>query len=127
MIKYRETAVIAALMLQNGDTTDPVEAWNKAAKAVFPNSADLQNKGCPKGAFLGLCNNGLLQGFPSGEYSKPAKNGAYATAAVAILRSNRFLATQPELLWKKVAGNTKTANHQMDVVLGLWEENLISS
>lgn len=125
MSKYNEVALSAARMLQNVDVKSPVEAWSKATKVVFPNRVDLQNKGCPKGAFVGLCNAGLLQGVPSGEYSSPTKNGKYATDAIEILRENRFLATQPELLWKKVAGNTKSGNHQMDVVVGLWEANFI--
>ena len=108
MSKYGEVALSAARMLQTGDVKTPIEAWRKATNVVFPNSVDLQNKG-----------------VPSGEYSSPTKNGKYATDAIGILKENRFLATQPELLWKKVAGNTKSANHQMDVVIGLWEANFI--
>jgi hypothetical protein len=127
MSKHGEAAVIAARRLSNGKDTDPVSAWRIATKIVFPSSEPLQTKGCPKGAFLGLCNEGLILGLAAGDYSKPTKNGAYAVQAIEILRQNRFIASQPDLLWKKVAGNTKTANHQMDVVVGLWQADCIST
>jgi len=95
-----------------------------ATKKVFPASTSLQDKGCPKGAFLGLCSQGLIRGIEPGTYSKTTKNGEYAIRAVDILKRNRFLASQPEMLWKKIAG-TKTHNHQLDVVVGLWEADLI--
>ena len=121
MSKYTEVALLAVSLMERGSVHDPVQAWDQAAKRVFPSSASSQDKGCPKGAFLGLCNEGLISGLPPNQYSKASKNGEYAIRAVEILKGNRFLASQPELLWKKVAGNTKTQNHQMDVVVALWE------
>ena len=121
MSKYGDAAILAARLLKEGTATEPRDAWTQATKKVFPASTDLQNKGCPRGAFLGLCNEGFVVGVPQGDYSNPTKNGKYAVDAVNILRTNRFLSSQPNLLWKKVAGNTKSENHQMDVVVGLWE------
>jgi len=127
MNKYREVAVKAVNLIQSGKSNDPASAWQKAVADVFPQSTSLQDKGCPKAAFLGLCNEGMVIGLPAGEYVKPSKNGDYATAAVNILRSNRFLASQPELLWEKVAGKTKSSNSQMEVVVGLWEAKCINT
>ena len=127
MSKYGEAAVIAGKRLGIGKDSDPIDAWNNATKTVFPSSESSQKKGCPKGAFIGLCNEGLIQGVEAGSYSKPTKNGQYAVQAIEVLRRNRFIASQPDLLWKKVAGNTKTENHQMDVVVGLWEAECIST
>ncbi|MCH8080287.1 MAG: hypothetical protein IIA06_11025 [Proteobacteria bacterium] len=70
---------------------------------------------------------GLIQGLEAGNYTKPTKNGQYAVQAIEVLKRNRFIASQPDLLWKKVAGITKTENHQMDVVVGLWEAECIST
>jgi hypothetical protein len=125
MSKYGEASVIAAKLLAGGEVDDPANAWDEATKEVFHSSVSLQDKGCPRGAFLGLCNAGLIQGVSAGNYARASKNGEYALQAVEILKGNRFLASQPELLWKKVAGNTKTPNHQMDVVIGLWEAKRI--
>jgi len=127
MSRFGDAAVIAVERLRTGKDFDPADAWKNATKTVFPSSESLQKKGCPKGAFLGLCNLGLIQGLEAGNYSKPTMNGQYAIQAIEVLRRNRFIATQPDLLWKKVAGNTKTANHQMDVVVGLWEAKFIST
>ena len=122
---YRDAAVLAVELVSSGNCVDAVAAWSQATSKLFPSSASLRDKGCPKGAFLGLCNEGVVVGVEPGDFAKPSKNGEYAIDAVKVLRKNKFLASQPDLLWKKVAGNTKTQNHQMDVVIGLWEAGLI--
>ena len=127
MAGYREAAVLAVELISNGNCPEPAAAWSQATSKLFPSSASLRDKGCPKGAFLGLCNGGLVVGVESDNNAKRSKNGNYAIDAVKVLRKNKFLASQPDLLWKKVAGNTKTHNHQMDVVIGLWEAGLIST
>jgi hypothetical protein len=126
MSNYANAAVMAATLINSGEIENPVDAWSIATKKVFPTSESLRKKGCPKGAFLGLCNAGFIKGLDAGQYSIPTKNGEYAVAAVEILKSNRFIASQPDLLWKKAAGPTKTSNNQMDVVVGLWEADCIS-
>lgn len=127
MSRYNEVAIIAANLLKEGSVSDPRDAWNQATKKIYPASKDMQNKGCPKGAFLGLCNEGMIEGVPPGNYSKTTKNGEYAIEAINILKKNKFLSSQPNLLWKKVAGNTKSENHQMDVAIGLWDAKCIST
>lgn len=124
MIKYREAAVHAVSLVTAREGDHPVTAWEKSTKKVFPSSTHLRDKGCPKGAFLGLCNEGLIKGIDAGEYAKATKNGAYAVKAIAILKRNRFLVSQPDLLWKKIAPSI-THNHQLEVVIGLWEAELI--
>ena len=125
MSKYGEAAVLAVEMLTRGAFENPGDAWNAATKKMFPASASLQDKGCPKGAFLGLCGRGVIEGVRPGTNAKVSRNGEYAILAVEVLMTNKFLVSQPDLLWKKVAGNTKTQNHQMDVVIGLWNAGLI--
>ena len=127
MLGYREAAVLAARLISSGECAKPEIAWNVAVRKVFPSSASLRNKGCPKGSFLGLCNAGLVAGVKPGDYVKTSKNGLYAIDAATVLQKNKFLVSQPKLLWKKVAGNTKTHNHQMDVVIALWEAEMISA
>lgn len=125
MKMYGDVAVKAVELMRSGEENHPESAWDHAASSLFPNSSSLQDKGCPKGAFLGLCNEGLIIDLPASDYSRPSKNGEYAVNAVSILKSNRFLASQPDLLWKKVAGNTKASNSQMEVVASLWEAKCI--
>lgn len=124
MSQYGDVAKLAVELLEKGEADNPPEAWEKSAKKLL-NTVELQKKGCPKNSFLGLCNEGLIKGISTGNYSKPSKNGEYAVEAISILKANRFLASQPEMLWKKVAGKTKSPNHQMDVVVSLWESEKI--
>ena len=125
MASYQEVAVIAANFLSGGNCSDPADAWAKAASEVFPASTSLRDKGCPRAAFLGLCHEGYVDKVEPSSHPRLSKNGEYAVEAVQVLRRNKFLASQPDLLWKQVAGNTKTQNHQMDVVVGLWEAGLL--
>ena len=110
MRKYGNAAVQAVQLIKNGGELSPVDAWLSATKKVFPLSRELQIKGCPKGAFLGLCCEGLIEGIPAGPYSKPSKNGEYAIGAINILKDNRFLASEPDRLWKK---SLAIRNHQI--------------
>jgi hypothetical protein len=125
MSKYGEAAIMAVQLLEQGQASDPADAWERAVCKLFPSSSALQDKGCPKGAFLGLCADGLVVGIAEGEYSRSNKNKQYAVKAVEILRANKFIASQPDLLWKKVAGSTIGHNHQMDVVVSLWSSGLV--
>lgn len=125
MSKYGETALLATDLVVSKKAPDPEVAWKQAARKVFPAGKALQDKGCPKGAFLGLCRAGLVQGIEEHPTGPSNKNGEYAGAAVGVLKKNPFLCSQPGLLWKKVAGSSKTANHQMDVVIGLWQARRI--
>ncbi|WP_423811390.1 DUF6979 family protein [Pseudohongiella acticola] len=60
MSKYREVAIQAVARYRNSSVSDPVKTWTDSAKKIFPGSTNLQSKGCPKGAFLDLCNEGLV-------------------------------------------------------------------
>ncbi|MGH7179311.1 MAG: DUF6979 family protein [Tepidisphaeraceae bacterium] len=104
----------------------PANAWDAAAADTFGSSTSNRAKSCPRGAFLGLCEDGLLKGIPRCEYTKSQLNKAYATKAVAELRRNPSLAEDPKGLWSRVRGRDDMKhNAQMDVVLALWTSGLI--
>ena len=86
MSEYGETAVLAVQRLNTKEESDPLDACKNAAKRIFPVSKDSQDKGCPKGAFLGLCSEGLIHGIERGDYGTRSKNGDYAIRAVDILK-----------------------------------------
>jgi len=126
MTKYEEAAVQAIKIIQNSETMSPIEAWEKATKIIFGNNPSAQKKSCPRDAFLGLCDAGLIKGVTKGSYTKSVKNKQYAIEAVDILKKNPYLDISPNALWQIVqAGVKKAHNSQMDVVLGLWNQNLI--
>jgi len=86
----------------------------------------MRDKGCPKGAFLGLCEEGLVRGIPRGLYTQSRKNKEYAVRAVRLLKEGQYAPKDPFVLWSRVmAGDPKNYNQQMDVVLALWENGYI--
>jgi hypothetical protein len=57
----------AALMATRGPSarTNPVAQWDSAMETLYPTSPTARKKGCPRGAFLGLCEEGLVKGIPA--------------------------------------------------------------
>jgi hypothetical protein len=122
--KYGLAAKVAALKGGN-----PVDSWKLSVNVIF-NSKSSIDKGCPKNAFLGLCEDGFVKGIKTGSYFKRKKsnlNKNYAIKAVELLALDSKL-TKKEL-WHKVREELnlgdKRSNSQMDVVLALWEHGLI--
>ena len=126
MGKYGTTALIATKLFQDGKVSSPNEAWELATAEIFPNSKSSQKKGCPKGAYLGLCEEGVIVGVPRGNYCRSQKNKGYALQAVSLLMQSPNRSPSEESLWRLVMeGVEKVSNHQMDVVLSLWHGGLI--
>jgi hypothetical protein len=113
MDKYAHVAIIAANYIQNG--LSPQQAWEKASCEVFPKGSTSQKKGCPKNAFLGLF-----------EVNTDSVNAIYAMNARKYLAANPTRRVTPGELWKIVMnGRAKRHNSQMNVVLALYENNLL--
>jgi hypothetical protein len=124
MGKYGRAAIRAAELWRLGIAQSPQEAWDLAVVEVFPTPSS-QDKACPKGAFLGLCEAGLVDGIDAGSYTSSQDNKRYAIDAVGKLRTTPSLANDAGELWRKVAGE-KRPNSQMDVVIALWNAGLIN-
>jgi hypothetical protein len=125
MGKYGRCAAEAVDRVRNRGE-DPVTAWKNSARAVFPHSDWSQKKGCPKDAFLGLCEAGIVEGIPRGQYTRSLLNKKYALDAVEFLKENPTLSRDENALWQRVQGNDdKAHNAQMDVVIALWTIGLI--
>lgn len=123
--KYGLAAVAATkYILQNKNTT-PEEAWKKSISKVFPDSPSSRKKGCPKNAYLGLCENGLIKGIPSGNYTNSQLNKEYAIKAHNIIKCNTNTNVTASDLWKSVIVNEKKShNSQMNVVMALHDHGL---
>ena len=104
---------------------NPKDNWQKEVKITFFDSESSQKKSCPKSAFLGLCEEGLVKGVPKGNYTKSVKNKEYALKAVTILKQNKETTFLPKELWEKLEFGDKRHNSQMDVVLALWKNDLL--
>jgi hypothetical protein len=126
MSKYGKVAVGAVGLLKAGKTADPVDAWEEAAAEAFPDRPASRKKGCPRGAFLGLCGAGLVSGIAPGSYTASKRSATYAVKAASLVMQNPRLAAEPEALWRLVLdGVWIKHNEQMDVVLALWHNGLL--
>ena len=119
--QFGEVACLAVEMVQEGKEVDPEKAWKKAAEKIIP-SAESQKKGCPRYAFLGLAEEGLIIGVSPGNYTHSRDNKSYALAGVNLLREKPDLCNNPREMWDCIMhGTQKMPNNQMDVVAALWK------
>jgi hypothetical protein len=122
--RYGEAALMATRRGSSGDV-NPVARWESAMESLYPTSPAARRKGCPRGAFLGLCEEGLVKGIPPGRYTASKENKDYAVRAAALLNEGtRSWSTTA--LWRAVSNDAdKTHDSQMDIVLALWKNGLI--
>jgi|SRR5450631_948356 len=120
--KYGAAALMAS---QPGANLDPKARWQKAMESLYPTSPTARKKGSPRGAFLGLCEEGLVIGIPPGHYSASRDDKAYAVHAAALL-SEEAQSWSTTALWRAVTDDPeKPHSSQMDVVMALWKNNLL--
>jgi hypothetical protein len=121
--RYGQAAILAAQQGPSG--MNPVARWESALEKLYPTSPAARRKAGPRGAFLGLCEEGLVKGIPTGDYSSSKDNKAYAVRAVALLKAAEQHWSR-SALWQAVTdGVEKTETGQIDVVLALWNKDLI--
>jgi len=122
--RYGEAALIAARQGSSG-IADPAARWESAMHQLYATSATSRKKISPRGAFLGLCEEGLVKGIPAGQYNASKDHKAYALQAAALLaEGTRSWSTSA--LWQAVTNDPeKKHSSQMDVVLALWKNGLI--
>ena len=99
------------------------ERWDSAVKSVYASSTAGQKKSAPRGAFVGLCEAGLVKGIIAVVGRVPGKNGDYAIEAVRLLKAGEHKTVTQ--LWAAVADQGKAHDSQMDVVLALWKNGWI--
>ena len=122
--RYGEAALLAARMQTYGKAILPEERWQHAVGELYPTATAAQKKAAPRGAFVGLCGAGMVQGVGASAGAHGNRNGDYAVEAVRLLRAgNHKTVTQ---LWQAVAPAGSIHDSQMDVVLALWKNNLIA-
>jgi hypothetical protein len=121
--RYGQAAILAAQQASNG--ANPEALWEDALEKLYPTSPVARKKNGPRGAFLGLCEEGLVKGIPTGDYSSSKDNKAYAVRAVALLTAAEQHWSR-SALWQAVTdGVDRTETGQIDVVLALWNKDLI--
>lgn len=127
MGKFGKVAVEATCLLNSAKVSDPRAAWHSAAQALLSYSPSMMRKSCPRNAYLGLCEIGLVKGAPRGPWVISDDNKRYAVSAVQHLRTDPTWFDRPTCLWRKVSqSQTKAQNNQIDVVFALWRNGLIT-
>jgi hypothetical protein len=122
--RYGEAAIMAARQAASGGNT-PEAQWESAMEKLYPTSPTARRTGGPRGAFLGLCEEGLVKGIPAGHYSATRDNKNYAVRAVALLTEAKQ-GLSVSTLWQGVTDDPeKPHGGQMDIVMALWKNDLI--
>ena len=93
MGNYGMAAVKEIQSIIAGQAKSPPDAWKKSTVALFGKGTWSQRKSCPRDAYLGLCESGLVRGIPPGNYTESVDNKAYAVAAAQLLRASTSLNT----------------------------------
>ena len=123
--RYGEAALMAVKMETYGKAITPLERWDDAVRKLYPTTIAGQKKGGPRGAFLGLCEAGLVKGIPAVPSGSHNKNRAYAVEAVALLKAGTHKTVSQ--LWSAVTDGEEIPHaSQMDVVMALWKNGLIA-
>ncbi|WP_157765423.1 hypothetical protein [Serratia sp. BW106] len=118
---YGSIALVAVRAIIDSGVSPDI-AWDTAVQG--------KEKGCPRGAFLGLCQNGWVNGVPRGNYlRKGYLNQQYAISAAQYLLSNPDVKIGVSKLWQEVIKTAqdreKVHNQQMNVVLALNDAGLL--
>jgi hypothetical protein len=119
---YGGAAIKAVEYIRSGDYPDPRDAWKEAIREETGSKAT-EGKPCPRCAFLGLCECGLVRGVRPGNYTYSRVNKRYAVDAIRMLRVSEKKLRRADV-WARVAPGI-TEGGQMDVVFALWEDGLI--
>lgn len=128
MNKYAKVAIEVAEELQSmkkeeQKKIDLGDLWKEKCKENEFKEASIK-KGCPRLAFIGLCENNLIKGIEIKNSDKESLNKNYAVEAVRVLKNDKRNYTSKEL-WEEIGNKDKKHNSQMNIVLALWEKGMI--
>ncbi len=98
MGKYGEVALIAVKMVTD-QAIEPRAAWQQAANSTFGKGSSQAHKGCPRDAFLGICEEGMVKGVLIGKHTRSRLNKEYAVEALRLLATKPYLAHSAVALW----------------------------
>ena len=117
-------AALVAVELCLSKNINPVMAWRRATLSIFGDSA-AQKKSAPKTTFLNLCKYGHVKGINSGDYTNSDVTYNYVKKGIQILDDNKGKNFKAKELWEQVQNKGLLNRYHMDVLLSLWENNLI--
>ncbi|MCH2100425.1 MAG: hypothetical protein MK209_00665 [Planctomycetes bacterium] len=110
------------------DALLPEDAWAVMAAELYAGIPALQERGCGRSTFLGLCVAGVVRGVEVSDCLGAKKDQAYALRALKILNEDPTLAHNQDMLWRLVTeGRVIRHNGQMDVVCTLFRADLLAN
>jgi len=119
--KLGRIAVLATELIQGGNANNPRDAWDMAVTELYGKTEINNFKGFPRDAYLGLCEEGEIEGVLPGEYTGSKKNKKYALKALKILRKHlEFEDNVRALVQQK-----KVNKDIMSIVIALWREGMV--
>lgn len=120
MTKYTDAAVLTVKRCQGEVVPDIRGEWQKALKEL-----SAYDEGCPKCAFIGLCEDGFVKDIRKGSYGlrKGTKNKNYAIEAAKLILSGH----EPDVkaIWQHVTGKDIKHHDQVSIVIALHENGLL--
>lgn len=119
------TAAIQTVLNYDSEV-DLREQWVNAISKETT-SADSIDKSCPKGAFLGLCELGIVKNIPLKDYKAGEDNKRHAIGLLALAKANPNITAAKcfKLYQKSDNGLPDHHNGQADVVISLLEAGFI--
>lgn len=130
--KVARTALDAYELAAGG--THPPDAWVQVLKQVYA-GRQLENQlkhTCPKWAFSGLCNAGVLVGVSAGSCEEAATRSSarFVLRALELVSADHALLQDKAQLKRRVFGTPGSEGHrqpngEVAVLLGLWEAGLV--
>lgn len=120
MTKYTEAALMTTKNCQGAINPDVRGEWLKAIISL-----KAYDEVCPRGAYIGLCEEGLVKGIPSGNYglSSNNKNKRYAVHAAHLLLGGHELSWKT--LWRTVTDRNIAHHDQMNIVIILHQAGML--
>ena len=105
-MSYGQIAIDTIRIIRQSPYLEVRQAWSNSLSANNKN-----DKACPKVAFLGLCEDGFINGIPAGNYIQKTGISVIKQKAVAI-RGIIMNRTPPKIpvqsnasIWRQVSGS----------------------
>lgn len=125
MVKFSQVA-IKSIELIIKEKIDPRQAWQISAEEIFKESPSSIAKNCPRSAFLVLCQEGLINGVPKGNYTNATETKEYILNGLEFIKTDTTLANSPSKLWDKVVNENKVHNQRMHILCDLYKKGYIN-
>ncbi|CRY55648.1 Uncharacterised protein [Yersinia intermedia] len=122
MTKYTEAALIVVKRCQANDSLNVMVTWQSVIREL-----KAYDEACPRSAFIGLCEEGLVKGIPAGSYGlrENNKNKGYAVAAANLILSGHEL--DHKVIWRKVTDSNIVPHDQVNIVIALHNAQFLQS